>query len=150
MRIIILLGLICIVFSCSSEPSQMEKLNWLLGEWSHISNTEDEKTFEVWQKAADGSFEGLGCTIKNGDTTFVEHLKIELKEGSLYYVADVSHNEHPIYFKFVEHRHHFFLSTNPEHDFPQTISYNQNQDSLEVHISGENGKKVAFNFIKEK
>lgn len=103
--------------------------------------------FEEWERE-NGYLTGLGVTIQQGDTVFVEKLSIEIKDHDLYYVADVNPNVEPTYFKIFEISETGFVSENPDHDFPKKIEYQLLGDGeLNVIISGD-GRSVPFMFKK--
>ncbi len=136
-------------FVCA-QPSNEESLNkfsWLEGKWERVMNNSNQSGFEEWEWS-DDSLKGLGMTIQQGDTVFVEKLSIERKNDNWYYVADVAQNAEPIYFKMTEIYDTGFVSENPDHDFPKKIEYQMmNDGELNVMISGD-GRSVPFMFQK--
>lgn len=107
--------------SYTQSNSQMEMLSWIVDRW--ISTDGETNSYEHWEKAGDNLFVGGSETVKNGDTVFAEKLKIELIEGTVYYIADVSHNLAPVRFKLTQINENSAVFENPEHNFPQKISY---------------------------
>lgn len=87
--------------------------------------------------------------MQGSDTVFIEKLKILEKEGHWYYVADVSHNSAPVYFKMTSADGSGFVCENPEHDFPKKITYRLDGDIINASISA--GKKeIPFRFRRKK
>ena len=137
--------------SCS-DSGKIEQLKWLLGTWEGVDD--NELTFvEVWEQGTGNSMNGKGATITpDGDTLFRETLKIELVEGTPYYVATVPENPGPVLFKMVEGDETHCIFENLEHDFPQRISYTmETKSTMSVKLEGiENGlpRMETLNFEK--
>ncbi|MEM0939739.1 MAG: DUF6265 family protein [Bacteroidota bacterium] len=119
---------------------------WLTGTWQRTNSKPGTDSFESWafQKS---KMEGIGVTLKNGDTTFVENLRIINENGTWNYVAEVAHNETPTYFKIVSISRKRFVCANPDHDFPKEIEYERTDSGMKVTISGD-GKAIPFVFRK--
>jgi Domain of unknown function (DUF6265) len=131
-------------------PSDLKKLNWLAGGWTRTNTKPGRSGHERWTRLNDAEWEGLGIALHGRDTTFVEILKIVLKDGSICYVADLVENKQPTYFKFTEITDHGFVCENPQHDFPKKISYQKTGDTtLKATISGD-GRFVDYFFEKQK
>lgn len=144
--------LLVFLFGCAGKeiPPQttpFDKFSWLQGKWERLMTGPQKSAFEVWSPIENSKFEGIGYTMTGNDTTFTEFLSFVLKEGDLYYVADVSHNPKPTSFKITSISDNGFVCENPEHDFPQKIEYILNETNLLVEISGQ-GKTIPFNFKK--
>ncbi len=133
-----------------SQTSDMQKLSWIIDRW--VATNGESKSYEHWEKTSDTLFTGGSETIKNGDTIFAEKLKIELIEGNIYYIADVSHNPAPVKFKLTYLTESDAVFENPEHDFPQKISYKNIEGVLNASIEGpgkdKQWKKVDFIMTK--
>jgi hypothetical protein len=130
----------------------LDEVAWIADSW--IISSGDAVTHEHWTKVSDTLFEGGSETIKNGDTIFSEKLKIIVKDNDIFYVADVKHNPAPVYFKLVYSDSNKAVFENPEHDFPQKITYELSGGDLHAYIEG-NGKdrkwkKVDFYFTRRR
>lgn len=133
--------------SCTDQSDQnLDRFEWLVGKWKRIGMDPGKEAYEVWSRAGDRLI-GTGMSMKNGDTTFIEKLSIQLVDSEFYYVADVSQNPEPTQFKIDEIRSGYFKSSNPSHDFPKEIKYELKGDQLIAEISGDDG---AIPFIFEK
>ena len=142
--ILILTGLTIaqIVFAQS-----MDNFRWLEGTWQRQNVRPGTTAFEVWEQREDG-YVGKGVSMKGNDTTFVELLSIVEKDAAFYYVANVSSNPEPTYFKITSVSNEGFVSENPAHDFPKKIQYTLEGDKLTAVISaGE--KAMGFVFVKK-
>jgi hypothetical protein len=138
--------------SCTSGDEKINELSWLLGTWEGIDDNE-LMFVEVWTKGEGTWMNGKGATITpDGDTLFKEVLKIELVEGTPYYVATVPENPGPVLFKLVESNKSHCVFENLDHDFPQRIEYTlQTNSTLLVRLDGvENGtpKTESLSFEK--
>lgn len=141
-----ILCLIAINLSVTAQSNKvsLSSFDWLIGTWENQRVKAGESSSETWTKSGD-YLAGMGVTLRGSDTTFVEKLKIVAKDGHYYYVADVSHNAAPVYFKMTEVTATGFVSENPEHDFPKKISYAFDGEILTATISaGE--KRIPFIF----
>lgn len=133
----------------SSAKKDFRKLDWLLGHWDRTNVRAGTSAFEAWKKESDFEYSGMGVSMKGTDTTFVEKLKIEIKDNQIYYVADVRENATPTYFKVTKITEHGFVSENPDHDFPKMISYELEGGILTAVISDGGEKKMGFVFKKK-
>ncbi|HTF06534.1 MAG TPA: DUF6265 family protein [Bacteroidia bacterium] len=143
--------IVTLLASCS-DSTKIEELKWLQGTWEGMDNN-GLVFVEVWEKGTGNSLNGKGATITpDGDTVFKETLKIELVEGTPYYVATVPENPGPVLFKMVEADETHCIFENLAHDFPQRISYTlETKSTMSVKLEGvEAGipKIESLNFEK--
>ena len=148
--LIVLLVLPGIAMSQKSKASQqdLKKLSWLEGTWNRTNVKPGRNAHERWERMGD-LMQGWGVSMNGTDTSFVEKLKIVVKEGELHYVADVPENQQPVYFKLTTITETGFLCENQQHDFPKVISYQRDGSKLKATISG-NGKAIDFLFERMK
>ena len=128
----------------SQNESDMEKLSWMLDRW--VSSNGDTKSYEHWEKVSGTEFTGGSETIRGGDTIFSEKLSIELTGGEIIYFADVKHNPEPVGFKLTGITESEAVFENPEHDFPQKITYRYIDGKLNASVEGP-GKNEAWRKI---
>jgi len=133
-------------FPDQSTEKDLKSLDWMLGTWERTNVRPGTTAFEKWEKKDDRTFTGMGWSMKGKDTTFIEKLRLEVKEDALYYVADVRENATPTYFKITEQSKSGFKSENPDHDFPKVISYQLEDKILTAIISDGGDKKMGFVF----
>lgn len=147
MRILIILVLISdlAVTQNLTGEEKLKKLSWLEGTWNRTNVKAGLTASERWMKTDQGDFQGWGVSMNAADTSFVEKLKIIIKDNEVYYVADVPGNKQLTYFKFTELTASGFVCEDPEHDFPKKISYQVNGTKLKATISG-NGKAIEYFF----
>jgi hypothetical protein len=142
--------------NCSSGPKKYENLddfNWLKGRWE---GTQDETHFiEEWKSENASNFTGFSYAMNaEGDTTFHEDIKIQIIEGTPYYIANVPENKGPVLFKMKSYENHSAIFENLEHDFPQRIIYTEEKEGvlharIEGKMKGRNAKE-EFTFQKIK
>lgn len=130
----------------SQNNLEMEKLSWIADRW--VSAEGETRSYEHWEKISDELFTGGSETINNGDTIFTEKLKIEKIDGEIFYIADVKHNPAPVKFKMTSLNDYEAVFENPEHDFPQKITYRLEEGILHATIEGPGSsgawRKVDF------
>lgn len=113
-------------------------LDWMSGCWAH--ERYDQR--EVWSEDLGGLMFGYGV-IRNGDgkVTFFEDLRIEEREGGAVYVAS-PRGAPPTEFVETERSGLSVTFENPDHDYPQKISYGANRVALVATISTIDDDKV--------
>jgi len=133
----------------AQNPSpEMAKLAWISGCWKGEGQIQTE---EQWTKLAAGSMIGMGRTIANGKTVFHEFLQIRDRADGVFYIAQPNGGA-AVPFKLVKVNDNEALFENPQHDFPQRILYQrQNDGSLLAAIEGqENGKPKRVDFTMKR
>ncbi len=123
----------------------------LLGEW--YSPMEDGRTVfhEQWRRSGGGNLEGLGFVMSGNDTVFIEHLGILFTDSGTWYSALIptQNDGVPVHFRRTED-HDSLVFVNPEHDFPQRISYAPRGDGTwSVSVRGTEqgeGRVERFHF----
>lgn len=136
--------------SMAQNDNNMDKLLWIVDKW--VSSDGETKSYESWEKISDELFLGGSQTIKNGDTIFSESLKIVKTAEGIFYVADVKHNPAPVKFKLTDVSDTRAVFENPDHDFPQKISYEMKDGNLHAWIEGpgKDGKWKKVDFLMTK
>jgi hypothetical protein len=136
-----------VVYGQPNPKQDFRKLKWLTGNWKRTDAGPGRNGTETWSVASATCFKGLGVTLKGKDTVSLEKLSLIIKGNDIFYVADVTGNPKPVYFKMTSITGDSFVCENPEHDFPKKISYKLVGDKIEASISG-NGKSIPYNFVK--
>ena len=143
--------LLCLMMSgsfyCTAQQS-LKDLDWLTGEWNRTNTKPGRSGFEYWGKTSDTEMVGKGITLNGEDTVVVEKLKIIVKDGDIYYVADVQENQKPVLFRFIQVSRNGFVCENEQHDFPKKITYSVEGKTLKATISGD-GKQIDYLFEKK-
>lgn len=147
--LLLIFSLSCSAQSISKTKTDFKTLDWIVGEWNRTNLKLGSTASENWEKISDTVFKGIGISMKASDTTFVEHLRIEIKSNKIYYVADVKENNTPTYFEMVEISSTEFICQNLKHDFPKVISYAFKGNELTAIISDGGDKKMEFIFRRQ-
>lgn len=146
-------ALLCLM-ACTSEPSKIERISDLVGTWEMI--TKDGVIYEVWEKVNENEMAGHSFMIAGTDTIPFESVRLLEEAGKLSYIPTVSDQNEgkPVAFKEEKWTEDGIIFANPDHDFPQQISYQWiTKDSLIAEISGmEQGKpkKETYPFSRKK
>ncbi|MFY0592097.1 hypothetical protein [Roseivirga sp.] len=130
------------------DKNEFVKLEKILGRWNRSNIRPGNSATESWKKISETLYQGVGISMTGSDTTFVEKLRLEVKDNKIYYIADVEENSAPTYFEIVKLTNDGFISENPEHDFPKMIAYSFKRNEMSVIISDGKDKKMGFQFIK--
>lgn len=106
---------------------------WLAGHW-RVENG-GRVTDEVWLAPAQGLMTGMSRT-HGGKSPFFEFVRIEERDGALYYVAQPRGGA-ATEFRAIDIAEHAITFENPTHDFPQRIVYERRgADVLAARIEG--------------
>lgn len=155
MRTLLLLLLITFV-SCNEKTKaknedleqSLDSLEWIIGKWQRENSNE----YETWAKKSNILFQGTSAAIDNELNELInEELTLELKADGIFYGAKVlnQNNGQKIEFKLSNTDFESPIFTNANHDFPNNINYIKiSEHQLKVEISGTEGGKRAFNFIR--
>lgn len=150
----LLLTVILIISSCSSTSTtvksspSLSSIAWLLGNWENVS---PKRTLcEQWRKLDDSTFSGQSFVIRNADTTYLETVRLHMRDGIISYNPTVpDQNEgKSVQFILTSADKQNFTFENPQHDFPKKIVYMLKEDgSLHAHLEGlEKGKAAVQDF----
>ncbi|ATL41889.1 DUF6265 family protein [Elizabethkingia sp. HX WHF] len=110
---------------------------WLIGTWEN--KTSRGSVYESWKKINENELAGKSYAVKGADTIIFETVQLKQEGENLYYIPTVrnQNNGEPVSFKAYTITDHKMVFGNPEHDFPQSVSYTKvNADSLVAEISG--------------
>ena len=132
-----------------TEKKPIEYTEWLIGTWEN--NLPASIVYEEWSKTDDKTFSGRSFIVVEGDTTVFETIELSQKEnGMLEYIPTVAdQNEgQPVVFTLTGLTEDMMRFENPDHDFPQLISYKRlPSDSLEARVYGiRNGSERDLYF----
>ena len=145
--------ILCLVFQLPAHAENcvtVESLKWLLGNW----RSENDRTItnESWVQISEKTFEGSGQTysIEKNKIVSSETLRLVEMSREVFYVAKVPSNNLPVSFKLTTCSSKYAVFENIRHDFPKKISYQlNNEKSITVFVSGENGKGFSIKFNRE-
>lgn len=132
------------------DNRDIKRLHILAGMWEGIQGS--GVYHEEWSVESDGSLKGRAYLLKMGEIKNPESLKIEQENEHVFYVAEVAHNSAPVKFRLTDSSDNLFVFENPDHDFPQKITYDLTEtDHLTAVIEAVNDgklKKVEFRLKK--
>jgi Domain of unknown function (DUF6265) len=147
----IVFAIIGVIIFCSwtaQQKSDIKKAGWLIGTWEN--KTQRGSMYETWAKASDDELSGKSYKLKEKDTIVFETIRLVQEQNSLFYIPKVNNQNGglPVRFAAKTVSDMELVFENPQHDFPQVISYTKiNADSLVAEISGTiNGKERKQTF----
>ena len=111
--------------------SDSGELSWLVGCWV----TADKSAQEVWVVDSERSLAGFSVAINDNKVGFYEVLSIkQSQDGSWTYTAYPS-GQASASFSAVEITENSVVFANPDHDYPQEIRYEREDNRLYATIS---------------
>ena len=138
--------------SATKTFAQIEKVNWLVGEWGNTSK--EGILTETWTKQNDSILTGQAYFVIGKDTVHSESITLEQKGDDLFYVPVVKNQNEgkPVSFNMTTATETQLVFENKSHDFPQKITYNKiSADSLVAEISGlKDGKESKESYPMKK
>ena len=143
------INIICLcVMLCSYLSAQkISELKWLEGNWK--IETGQGTIIESWKIKNDSTLTGKSVFIAGKDTMPQEKIELAFLDGHWTYnpVIGGQSEANSAKFKVIFLNGTEFISENPEHDFPQRISYRRVKDQIFASIEGKNdGKYIKENF----
>jgi len=125
------------IFQNPTNPPALYDLSWLTGSWI----SEDGLTEEHWTTPAGHMILGMNRMQRTGKMAFFEYLRIEKRQDGIYYVASPKGGT-PVSFKLTALQGQKAIFENPNHDFPQIITYERTGPrTLCASISGGEAQK---------
>lgn len=131
--------IILLMLSAGSVSAQtLEDLNFMAGNWTGTQN--GAKMQEIWTTSPGGIMVGLHKDVfPNGKSSF-EFLRIVSNSQGITYLASPGGSE-PTPFTLKEVKNKKATFENLDHDFPQRIIYERQDDKLMVRIEDASGEK---------
>ena len=130
------------------KTNLIAQAKWVIGSWKNQS----AKTLdmETWKKLNDSTLLGINYSLAGADTVSSERICLQQRRGKLYYIPIVRNQNggKAVTFTLTSSNNKHLVFENPEHDFPQKITYTQiTNDSLVAEISGtRKGRQKAIQF----
>lgn len=126
------------------EPAELiDPVAWLAGCWQRVEGS--RVTEEQWMRPLGGSMVGMSRTVDGSRTVAYEHLRIEVREGALTYVALPS-GQRETSFAMTRFGPKWVEFSNLAHDFPQLVRYRLQADGsllAQIEGAGEAGPRVV-------
>ncbi len=130
-----------------TQQPDVGRLAWLGGCWRLEAGT--RITDEQWMAPAGGAMLGMSRTVRDGKLVEYEHLTITNVDGRLGYTANPSGQAENTFW-LVQANDTTAVFADPEHDFPQQLTYQRTRpDSLVVTIAGPSRgerREIAFRY----
>lgn len=140
--ILSIISVLILTGAASSQSSKVREAEWLIGTWKN--KTPKGTIFETWSRTSDSELSGKSYVVKEKDTIVFETIRLVREQEGLFYIPIVrdQNNGASIRFEARTVSETQLIFENPQHDFPQNISYTRiSPDSLKAEISGtRNGK----------
>jgi hypothetical protein len=115
-----------------SAPPSPKQLHWLAGDW--CGEQGGARIEEHWRLQGDRLL-GYGSTVRDGKLRSFEFTQIEQRDGRTAFVAQPG-GEPPTLFWLTPARGQHADFHNPNHDFPQRVSYWRAGAELHAEIAG--------------
>jgi len=114
----------------------LQQLSWMTGHW--VSRSEaGASSEEIWLSPQGGSMPGLNREVTRSGRTHFEFLRIEQRDdGRIVYVASPGGGP-STEFTLTQWDRQSATFENPEHDFPRTLTYWREGDTLHARVVGE-------------
>ena len=143
-NIILIIAGVILFYSCSAKPeNDLKNTEWLIGTWEN--KTTEGSVYETWNKITGNEYTGKNYIVNEKDTVIFETIRLVQEQEGLFYVPTVKdeNNGLPVRFAGKTISEKQLVFENPQHDFPQIITYTPiGSDSLVAEISGTvNGKQ---------
>ena len=146
--LVTVVGLAILCAWTTKQTSNITKAEWLIGAWEN--KTQRGSIYETWSKMNDNEFSGMSYIIKEKDTVVFENIQLVQEQDGLFYIPTVKNQNDglPVRFAAKTNSETQLVFENPQHDFPQIISYTKiTADSLVAEISGtKNGQERKQTF----
>jgi hypothetical protein len=129
------------LFLIGCMPNQ-PNFNPFVGTWMALDST----VIEEWNFDST-IYTGKSVALKGGDSVLLENISIRRVGKSYFYIPQVidQNNGEEIFFKLISFTSNSFVFENPNHDFPQRISYEFEEGDRNLSVSIENIDKSQPN-----
>lgn len=121
----------------ANTASASAKFGWLTGCWQYSR----QPTKEIWSKSYDGVLFGYSVTMRGEQLLAFEDMRIEPTATGSDFIASPNGKD-PVRFHLAKHTESSLTFANPEHDFPQLITYARDGDRLRAEISRTDGENA--------
>lgn len=141
-------GFLALYAWTTNPKNDIKKAEWLIGTWEN--KNPKGSVFETWNKSSDTELAGRSYIVKEKDTIVFEYIRLIQEQDELFYIPTVKNQNEglPVRFASKNVSEIELVFENPQHDFPQIISYTKiTSDSLIAKISGtKNGQERKQSF----
>ncbi len=151
MRKLVFVAFVLALVGCKQATEEVQNpFQVLEGHWAKAGAA--AVVAEHWERFESNRWKGAVYRIEAGDSMLLESLEIRPVDSTFDYVALVQgqNNDQPVAFRLQKHlADSLFVFENPNHDFPQKISYHlPQQDSLVIVLGllADPSKDRVFGF----
>ena len=114
-------------------PAQSASAPWMEGCWA------DGRVQESWTRMPDGTLLGAGMLLREDQRVITERLLLEVARDRVTYIAEPT-GQTRTRFPAVTANADSLVVANPDHDFPQRITYRRvGSDTMLVAVTGTEG-----------
>lgn len=129
------------------QAGAVERLQWLANCWSAVGG--EPGSGEYWTPAAGGSLLGVARTVRGDRTRSFEFMQVRSEGDTLVFIAQPGGGA-PVHFPAVEVGDTHVVFENPDHDFPQRVSYRLHAPGeLRARVEGaadDSARAIEFSF----
>ena len=133
-----------------AAKTDLSKVTWLSGCWERQNEKAGRTTFEQWTRPDGGTLLGIGRTIADGKLVSWEFMRIEPKDGSAVFSAQLPSSAVATPFGLKSATATELVFENLQNDFPQRVIYRtKGSEILEARIEGKidgNERGIDFSF----
>ena len=130
LRLAVVLVIASSFFVATAGADELEQLGFLAGAW-----TSGGQIVEYWMPPLRGLMVGINRAPEGDGTPFFEYLRIEQRADGAVLIASPN-GRGTTEFALTEISGSKAVFENPEHDFPQKITYTRTGDVLEAEVGG--------------
>lgn len=126
-----------------ASPSRLDALSWMAGCWDSAEGSASAD--ECWLERRGNVMMGFHVDVFGNGRVFFEYLRIVEEADAVNYLASPMGGE-PTAFRLVESDGHRAVFENPQHDWPQRITYWREGNSLHARAEGldETSRKATW------
>lgn len=139
--------IIVVIWGCNSRDKTQDIMSWnmVTGNWESYKGVGFN---ENWKKIDDSTYSGIGFSLNDADTMFMEKLELTSRNNDTYYTVYLSNDSEPVNFRLIScNGYDSWIFENFNNDFPQRIKYNLDNDTtltITISDSAENRKQVFY------
>lgn len=113
---------------CQTAHIDFGKVRWLIGTW--VNESKHGNIYESWSVKSKNELLGISYLLNGQDTVMKETIRLVVEKDTLFFITTVvNQNEgKPVRFAMSMLTDTEMMFDNPEHDFPQVISYRQESE----------------------
>lgn len=135
----------------TTKTEEAQRFDWLIGNWIRLNEEDSKTTYEKWILITPFHYLGEGYTIdKNtADTLFSERMHLMFKDDTWRLGVFTPNDIDTTYFELTTYNLSSFSSFNAVNEFPKTIAYQLDADTLKATIS-DSSTAIPFIFVRNR